>query len=135
MKTHNKIFPTVLVLISMLFLSFADPNTQDNPEIINAIKLGNARELSKHFNSSIDLILPGNEGTYSKTQAELMVGNFFRSNPPKSFVVRQEGTSSDSSKYTIGQYSSTNNKSFRTYFLTKRIGSSQLIQLLQFEEN
>jgi hypothetical protein len=135
MKSQNKIFSTVLVLISILFLSFADPNTQDNPEIINAIKSGNAKELAKHFNSSIDLIIPGNEGTYSKTQAELMVGNFFRANPPKSFVVRQEGTSSDSSKYTIGQYSSSNNKSFRTYFLTKRMGSAQLIQLLQFEEN
>ncbi len=135
MKSQNKIFSTVLVLISILFLSFADPNTQDNPEIINAIKSGNSRELAKHFNSSIDLIIPGNEGTYSKTQAELMVGNFFRANPPKSFVVRQEGTSSDSSKYTIGQYSSSNNKSFRTYFLTKRMGSAQLIQLLQFEEN
>ena len=135
MKSQNKIFSTVLVLISILFLSFADPNTQDNPEIINAIKSGNSRELAKHFNSSIDLIIPGNEGTYSKTQAELMVGNFFRANPPKSFVVRQEGTSSDSSKYTIGQYSSSNSKSFRTYFLTKRIGSAQLIQLLQFEEN
>jgi hypothetical protein len=135
MKFQNKVFFFTLGLISMLFFSFVIPENQNNSEIINAIKLGNARELSKHFNSSIDLILPGNEGTYSKTQAELMVGSFFRSNPPKSFVVRQEGTSSDSSKYTIGQYSSTNNKSFRTYFLTKRIGSSQLIQLLQFEEN
>lgn len=135
MKSYRKTFSFVVIFAGILFLSFAYPNMQDNPEIINAIKSGNSRELARSFNSSIDLILPGNEGTYSKTQAELMVGKFFRLNPPKSFVVKQEGTSSDSSKYTIGQYLSSNNKTFRTYYLTKRIGSTQLIQLLQFEEN
>ena len=135
MITKKNIIQLFVFITGVSLFSFTDPIPQDNPEIINAIKTGNASSLAKNFNNSIDLLIPGNEGTYSKAQAEIIIGNFFKANPPKSFAVKQEGTSSDSSKYTIGVYSSTNNKSFRTYYLTKRIGASQLIQLLQFEQN
>lgn len=133
-RTKN-FFRTFIFLAGVALFSFTDPTPQDNPEIINAIKTGNASMLAKNFNNSIDLLIPGNEGTYSKAQAEIIISNFFKANPPKSFAVKQEGTSSDSSKYTIGTYSSSNNKNFRTYYLTKKIGASQLIQLLQFELN
>jgi len=133
-QTKN-IFRIFIFIIGVALFSFTDPTPQDNPEIINAIKSGNSSLLAKNFNNSIDLLIPGNEGTYSKAQAEIIIGNFFKANPPKSFSVKQEGTSSDSSKYTIGTYNSSNGKNFRTYYLTKKIGSSQLIQLLQFELN
>lgn len=43
MKSYRKIFSFVVIIAGILFLSFAYPNMQDNPEIINAIKSGNSR--------------------------------------------------------------------------------------------
>ena len=87
MITKKNIIQLFVFITGVSLFSFTDPIPQDNPEIINAIITGNASSLAKNFNNSIDLLIPGNEGTYSKAQAEIIIGNFFKANPPKSFAV------------------------------------------------
>ncbi|MCX6270223.1 MAG: DUF4783 domain-containing protein [Bacteroidetes bacterium] len=102
-------------------------------EISNAIRVGNISELSRYFNTSVDLTVPGNENTFSKAQAELIMKDFFTKNPPLSFKINHQGSSKDGSLYFIGTYQTTTGKNFRTYYLIKKIGDKYLIQQLQFE--
>jgi hypothetical protein len=102
-------------------------------DIGTAIKSGTASNVSKYFNSTLDLTTPDNEGTYSKTQAELILKDFFTKNPPTSFSINHQGSSTDGSLYAIGTYAASSS-SFRTYFLLKKVDSGFLIQKLEFEE-
>jgi hypothetical protein len=98
-----------------------------------AIRSGDANRLASFFSASIDLTAPGVDGTYSKSQAEMIVKNFFSKYPPQSFTIKQQGSSGEGSKFAIGLLSTTSGD-FRTYFLIKTSGGQQLIHQLQFEE-
>lgn len=100
--------------------------------IADAIKKGNSTDVAKYFNTTIDLAIPNNEGTFSKTQAELILKDFFTKNPPKTFTVNHNGSSNDGSLYAIGTYTA-DSGSYRTYFLLKKSGTNYLIQKLEFE--
>jgi hypothetical protein len=103
-------------------------------EVSQAIEKANAKDVAKHFGASVELKLPGNEGTYSRNQAELILRNFFSRNAPQSFALQHQGPSRDGSVYAIGTYTSQNGKTFRTYFLLKRISDQMVLHLLQMEE-
>jgi hypothetical protein len=100
--------------------------------VADAIRKGNASELAVYFNSSIDLTVPGKEGSFSKAQAEQIVKEFFAKNSPISFEIKHKGTSSDGSNYAIGTLH-TLKANFRCYFLIKTIANKSFIQQLQFD--
>lgn len=134
---HTRIFIPTFFLAIFFLCSAAPP---ENPpigtlqeEVSNAIKAGNATMLAKYFNNTLDLVVPGQEITCSKTQAEQILKDFFQKNPPKSFKINHQGASKDGSQFSIGTYVSAADKSFRTYFLLKKSGANMLIQQLQFE--
>jgi hypothetical protein len=124
-----------ITLFSFSFGAFADnpPATNIEEEVATAIRSGNAAALARNFNNTVDLVVPGQEISCSKTQAEQIVKDFFQKNPPKSFKINHQGASKDGSQFSIGTYVSTGNKSFRTYFLLKKSGPGLLIHQLQFE--
>jgi len=130
----KKILPLLLI-----FAFFACPGaySQDDnkgEEIANLIRKGNARELSRNFNVSVQLTLPENEGRFSRTQAELIIRDFFSKYPPRSFSINHQGASSDGSRYYIGVYKTTN-VTFRSYFLLKQVSEKSLIHQLRFEDD
>jgi len=98
-----------------------------------AINNGDSKKLASYFNSSIDLTVPGTDGTYSKSQAEMIVKSFFSKFPPLSFKINQQGSSNEGSQFAIGTLS-TKTSTFRTYFLIKKVNNVPLIHQLQFEE-
>lgn len=135
MKNIKKSSILTLFLAGLLSISFFYSSSD---AIINdiaaAIKRGNANEVSASFASNIELLLPNNEGTYSHTQAEVMLKKFFNNNRPKSFSVSHQGSSRDGSKYAIGTYTAANGNKFRTYFLVKKVANSYKLHQLQFEK-
>jgi hypothetical protein len=100
--------------------------------IVAAIAGGDSKKLAVYFNSSIDLTVPVGDGTYSKSQAEMIVKNFFAQYPPVSFKINQQGSSNEGSQFSIGTLV-TKTAKFRTYFLLKKVNGSSLIHQLQFE--
>ncbi len=100
--------------------------------IAEAIRKGNVNDLSNYFNSTIDLTIPGKEGSFSKAQAAQIVKEFFTKYPPKTFEVKHQGSSSDGSNYTIGSLVTPKGK-FRTYYLIKNVSGKYYIQQLMFE--
>lgn len=125
------------VLLSGLAFAFMNTPQNDAPvqQIETAIKGGNASALATHFNSTIDLIVPNNEGTFSKTQAEQIIKKFFTDNPVADFEHKQQGSSQGGAVFVIGKLNTKNNKSFRVYFLMKKSPQVFKLQQLQIEAN
>ncbi|MBM3436388.1 MAG: DUF4783 domain-containing protein [Bacteroidetes bacterium] len=102
-------------------------------EVIGAIKAMDAKKMATHFGTSLDLEISGISGTYSKTQAEGIMRDFFKKSPAKTFTVNHEGSSNDGSEFIIGTYL-TSSKSYRVYVLMKKESEQLLIRQLQIEE-
>ncbi|MBS4013649.1 MAG: DUF4783 domain-containing protein [Bacteroidetes bacterium] len=127
-------------LLMLMFIGFfpISLSNMSNDELISniskAIQKGSAPEVASYFSSNVELLLPGNDGTFSKTQAEVILRNFFNENPPASFSINHQGSSRDGSKYAIGTYKTKSGDSYRVYYLVKKVGDSFLLHQLQFEK-
>lgn len=101
-------------------------------EVINAVKSGNAAEVAKYFDKTVELTLPGKSNSFSKSQAELVLHDFFNQNPVKNFEVIHRSENAGS-QYCIGNLNTANGV-FRTTLYIKQVGERQLIQELRFEK-
>ncbi len=121
-----------LWLIVFMFLLIRSSFSGEIPgQIISSFTSGNASKLSEYFNQTIELTFFEKEEIYSKTQAEIILRDFFTKNPPQQFKILHEG-GKESSKYAIGRYTS-NSKTFRITFLLKTINSKVFIHQLRIE--
>jgi len=96
-----------------------------------AIKAGNAAELSKYMNSTVELLLLEKEDFYKKIVAETILKDFFNEYHAKDFVIRHQGASNDA-QYAIGNLE-TEKGNFRVYFLLKKVGQELLIHQIRIE--
>jgi hypothetical protein len=122
--------PVVPTNHSDTLVSIVDDDVINN--IAAAISAGDSKKLASYFNSTVDLTIPSGDGTYSKSQAEMIVKNFFTQYPPVSFKINQQGSSNEGSQFSIGTLVTKSSK-FRTYFLLKKVNGVPLIYQLQFE--
>ena len=74
-------------------------------DIEQAIATGNAEKLLPYFGTTVDLRILDVENVYGNSQAQVLLNNFFASNPPTSFVVAHRKVRTDNSFF-IGTYTS-----------------------------
>jgi hypothetical protein len=96
-----------------------------------AFKAGNAAELSKYLNPTVELLLPEKEDFYKKNVAEAILKDFFSTHPTKDFVIRYQGVKNDV-QYAIGNLN-TEKGDFRVYFLMKKVDQELLIHLIRID--
>ena len=101
--------------------------------IQSSVKSSNAVDLVEHFDSTVELTIGEQEGTYSKAQAARIVESFFDKNKASSYVVKHSGSSSLGKKYEIGTYK-TASKTYRMYVLISQKSGKYVIHQLRFEE-
>lgn len=121
----------LLILCLSLSIGFAQ---NANETINSAIKLGNYKELSKLFDTKVELTIASKEASYSKAQAELIVKDFFATDKVSNYQIIHQGKSPDGAQYAIGTLTTSRN-SYRTYVLTKVVNGNLRIQQLRFEVN
>lgn len=123
----------LVIIVLGMFLSISTAFNQKSVEdISNALKSGNAPALAAYFHATIDLTILQKQGTYSKSQAEQVVQNFFASNKPSDFSINHDGTTGEGSKYIIGALT-TSTGEYRVYLSFKNLNGAELIQTLRFE--
>jgi hypothetical protein len=96
-----------------------------------AIKAGNASELAKYMNSTIELLLLDKEDFYKKNVAETILKDFFNEYQTKDFTIRHQGAKNDA-EYAIGNLK-TEKGDFRVYFLLKKVDQELLIHQIRIE--
>lgn len=126
MKHFISTLATALLLTVGVLAQSVDEN------ISSSIRVGNHKELARHFDSKVDMAVLNKENSYSKAQAELIIKDFFEKNKVSGYQVIHRGKSRDGAQYAIGSLT-TANGTFRTYVLTKGEGDKARIQQLRFE--
>jgi hypothetical protein len=126
------IIPVILIAISSLTASAQD-QAKIPDGISIAIKAGNAAELSKFMNSTIELLLLNKEDFYKKNVAETILKDFFAEYQTKEFTIRHQGAGNDA-QYAIGNLK-TEKGDFRVYFLLKKVNQELLIHQIRIESD
>ena len=115
--------------VSLLLSSFTLYGNID--DIIIALKEGNASQIAKYFDNTVEITLPDKSNSYSKSQGEIILKDFFNSSPVKSFDILHKGENSGS-QYCIGTLA-TKSGSYRTTVFMKQKGDKQIVQEIRFE--
>ena len=108
---------------------FAQDDIIDN--VKDAIKTGSSKELAKYLNSSVDMTIDEKLKSYSKTQAEFILKDFFKKNPPTSFTIVHQGASKSGLPYVIGEYVSESN-TFRVWVRIRKIEEEYFVSEINF---
>ncbi len=127
MKT---IYTPLLALFSFVMLTaFEQKSNIDS--VISSLKTGNATELSKYSDENLLLTLPDKSDSYSKSQAQQILRDFFGTNGVKGFELKHKGNS-PGGQYCIGNLK-TKSGVYRTTVFMKSKDNKQLIKEIRFK--
>ncbi len=120
-----------ILLTALAFSMVAFVSVNSLSGVVNGIKSGNAAQVAKYFDNTVEISLPGNSNNYSKSQAEVVLRDFFKNNAVKSFTTIHSGENRGS-EFCIGNLV-TASGTFRTTIQMKQKGDAQVLQELKFD--
>jgi len=122
----------VLNLFLTLFLWLSNPDQGGTIEpIVSAIESGSSSDLARFFDSSISMNVNGQQGEYSKNQAEIVLKDFFKKNPSRGFSLVFQNENPGSLSTYVGEYSS-NPEKFQVFIKVSQNGNGVRIYSLDF---
>jgi hypothetical protein len=119
----------ILAGLALILISYRSFDNMD--AVATAIRLGNVTQLSQFFDSRVDISLPDKTDTYSKTQAEMVIGDFFNNNGVVNFKISQQGESGGTF-YCAGLLQ-THSGNYRTSLFFKQKGDKHFLQEIRFQ--
>ena len=123
------------IIIPFILMAFISSEKQwvMPSDITKSLSTGNAKALSQHFNSKINLTILSKEGIYSKNQATMVMTDFFKNNKPSKFVVTNSG-GKGTDKFAIGRLTTSKAK-YRITIYFKLVGNKQLIHQMRIAKD
>jgi Domain of unknown function (DUF4783) len=125
----NKFIGLTIIAASFILVSFKPYFNIDDVAV--AMRSGNVSQLSGYLDNRVDISLPDKSDTYSKSQAEMIIRDFFMTNRVQSFLVKHKGENGGS-EFCIGILK-TSTGDFRTTLFMKLKGDRQMLQELRFQ--
>ncbi len=107
----------VLTIICVLFLVSAKAQSQLE-DVVNDIRSNKITDLTKYYDNVVPITMNNAQSTYSRSQAEMVLKDFFTKNPPIDLSITNSGTPNPTSKFAIGDLSTSNGK-YNIYILLK----------------
>lgn len=102
--------------------------------ITASMKSGNASAVSRYFGPSIDITINNSTSTYSHTQGEQVLRDFFSRNPVRDFGIDYSGNSTSSnSSFTIGTLQTSNGK-YKVYLFLRPADGGSVLKELRIEK-
>ena len=126
----QKIF--TLTVISFLFVLSAFTPLKGIDEVANALRKGNAVEISKYVDDNVEISLPGRSNNYSRAQAIMVLKDFFSNNGVTGFDIKHKGEN-NGNQFCIGTLL-TNSGNYRTTIYMKTKNGKQLVREIKFQE-
>jgi hypothetical protein len=132
-----KRLPLALLFLTVVFLSsfcrsdVFSSKTIDIDAVVVALNAGNAAQLSKYFDNRIDIGLPDKSDNYSRTQAEMIIREFFSNNGVRTFEIKYKSEKAGTN-YCVGTLK-TKSGDYRTTLFMKQKGDKQYLQDISFQ--
>jgi hypothetical protein len=119
----------ILAVMAIILVSYRSFDNMD--VVVTAIRSGNVTQLSTFFDVRVDITLPDKSDTYSKTQAEMVIGDFFNTNVVQNFKITQQGESGGT-VYCAGILQ-TRSGNYRTTLFFRQKGDKHFLQEIRFQ--
>ena len=118
--------------VALLFLVTAfKPVSGGLDDVIGALRSGNAQELSKFIDDNIEISLPDKSDSYGRSQAVMVLKDFFATNGVKGFEVQFKGENAGN-QYCVGKLL-TSSGAFRTTVFMKSKDGKQIVKEIRFQ--
>ncbi|WPQ63983.1 DUF4783 domain-containing protein [Chitinophaga sancti] len=128
-----------VVLLAGIVTAFTMSASALNPaaagpfeDVVSSIKSGDAGSLSRYLDNTVEINISGKSNSYSKSQAEIILKDFFSKNQVKSFELIHQGEGGGGSRFGIGNMG-TSGGAYRTSFFLQKKGGSMVLNELRFE--
>lgn len=118
-------------LVALLTLTASFKPVSGLDEVIDALRAGNAQELSKYVDDNIEISLPDKSDSYSRAQALMVLRDFFNNNGVKNFEVQFKGENGGN-QFCVGKLH-TKTGSYRTTVFMKTKNGRQLVKEIRFQ--
>ncbi|MEI8279499.1 MAG: DUF4783 domain-containing protein [Bacteroidota bacterium] len=103
-------------------------------EISTGIRSGNVSLISKYFDNVVDITVNNGQSTFSHSQAEMVLKNFFKKSQVSEFNIIENGVSNgNGSAYTVGELVTKNDR-YKVYISIRQKDKSYAIQEMRFEK-
>lgn len=130
-----------MLVVHLLFAAFLNWNVTETPlekpniaPIVSALNEGSSSDLAQFFDASIQLNVNGQQGSYSKNQAEVVLREFFKKHPPQSFSVVYKSENKATLSSYVGDYQSIDS-SYRVFIKVSNHEQELKIYSLEFVES
>lgn len=130
-KSIKYYFLTVALIFSLTLFQEAKGQSEVISNMRAALKAGSSKEFVKNFNTMVELNFEGEKSNYSRSQAELVLKEFFKKYPPTDFQYIHKGASKQGLTYVIGKYTFESG-SFRVWILVKKFDDEYLVDSIDF---
>jgi hypothetical protein len=123
------------ILLVAGLLCYAHTSVWAQDEVLSNIKFhfkqGNAKEIARYLTDLVEININGEKGSYSKTQAEFVLRDFFKANPPSDFQKIHQGSSREGLTFLIANYTSPKG-TYRVYLVIKQFKGNYLVDTIDF---
>ncbi len=125
----KKLTGFAILAVSIILFSFKPSYSID--EVVAAMRSGNSSDLSRYFDDRVDISLPEKSDTYSKTQAQMIIRDFFANKGVTGFEVKHKGEQGGA-QFCVGELK-TKQGSYRTNLFMRQRGERQVLQEIRFQ--
>jgi hypothetical protein len=120
-----------IMLILLSFRTFHSADTYNLEAVATALRSGNVNQLSPYLDMQVDISLPDKSDTYSKTQAEMVIRDFFNTHGVQNFKIIQQGENGDY-LFCTGLLE-TLSGNYRTILFFRQKGEKEYLQEIRFQ--
>jgi len=103
-------------------------------DMVNAIKNNHVEDMVKYFDNIVPITINNTQAIYSRNQAEAVLKDFFEKNIPKDFLIMDNGSPNNSSKFIIGNLITPAGMKYNVYILMKLKDSNYLLQEIKMNK-
>ena len=127
--------PLLLTILCLSLFHAGWAQNNQSAAINAALRSGDASGISRYFGPSVDITINSSTSTYSRTQGELVLRDFFNKNPARDFDIEHSAnsTSSANATFTIG-YLDTNNGRYKVYMYLRQKEGEYILREIRIEK-
>lgn len=127
---YKKVLLTVCCVVLMHVV-----RAQSGPmnDMVNAVRYGRVADISRFLDNVVPITINNNQSIYSRTQAEMVLKDFFSKNTPSDFIVANTGAGGNNASFAIGDLITATGK-YSVYILLKQKDNSYMLQEIRFNK-